>query len=226
MSDQIQTGHGDLPAGERDALISRVVDGAASPGDWERLRTAAKNDPTLWDDLTTFQQDHTAINEAVELAGDLAERIDALEAARAQGGWRGGWLRTGAGWAAAAAVLLAWGVTGGSFGGGPAGVGQVAGMSPPAPLELSSLGADEAWNKYVEAGQTAGRLVSAAPAPVVLEARPTADGRGVEVVYMRQVIERRVTDELYRVTSDEFGMPVRVPEEPSGFIRAGQRRAY
>ena len=52
---------------------------------------------------------------------------------------------------------------------------------------------------------------------VVVRAQPTEDGRGVEVVYVRRVLERKVVDELYQITEDEHGMPMRTQVDPASF---------
>ena len=52
---------------------------------------------------------------------------------------------------------------------------------------------------------------------VVVRARPTEDGRGVEVVYVRRVLERAVVNELYQISEDEHGMPVATQVDPARF---------
>ena len=52
----------------------------------------------------------------------------------------------------------------------------------------------------------------------VKASRPTADGSGIEVVYLRQIVEREIVPaaQIYRVGRDEFGSEAIVPvEEPA-----------
>lgn len=43
---------------------------------------------------------------------------------------------------------------------------------------------------------------------LVVDARPTADGRGTEVVYLRRTFERAVVDRVVEVGVDEYGQPL------------------
>jgi len=50
------------------------------------------------------------------------------------------------------------------------------------------------------------------PDRLVIETIPQADG-SIEVVYLRQIIERRVTDQVFRESKTDSGatVPVRIP---------------
>lgn len=47
--------------------------------------------------------------------------------------------------------------------------------------------------------------------PLMLDSFPAADGGGVDVVYLRRVVERVRVDECYRLAADEHGRPAAVP---------------
>jgi hypothetical protein len=76
---------------------------------------------------------------------------------------------------------------------------------------------DDALALYRTQGKQAGRVI--AEVPVLLESRPAATGRGFEVVYVRQILERAQVNDLYRFTQDEANRPVPVrvtmPRSPS-----------
>ncbi|MDX9912682.1 MAG: hypothetical protein RBS39_12705 [Phycisphaerales bacterium] len=197
---------------DRDILISRVIDGEATPEDWTALRAMAERDASIWSDLVAAQQDHAELCAIVSRAADAAEHVDVpvLEHMSERVALRtrrvGAWM----GWAAAAAIALTWAGMGG-FLTRPARVGadgaDVAGV-PGAGL-VDALTPDQALAQYYKAGQAEGRVLGELPERVVLEAVPTADGR-VEVRFVRQIVERAIVHDLYRVGEDEAGNPVPV----------------
>ncbi|MBZ0171123.1 MAG: hypothetical protein K8E66_01960, partial [Phycisphaerales bacterium] len=67
---------------------------------------------------------------------------------------------------------------------------------------------------YMETGKQANRVLGQVPQRVVLETRPAAQGGGVEVIFLRQIIEREIVgpDRLYRLSRDEFGTETLVPD--------------
>ena len=62
----------------------------------------------------------------------------------------------------------------------------------------------------MSAGRKAGRVIAEMPEQVVVETRPMPDG-SIEVMYLRQVIERRVIDQAYRQVRDDAGNTIAVP---------------
>lgn len=83
--------------------------------------------------------------------------------------------------------------------------GQVAGMIP-----LRQADTDQAFDQYMQAGQSSGQVVGEMPNQIVVETKPLLDGT-IEVIYIRQVVERKVLEKAYREAVDEFGAPVVVP---------------
>ncbi|GJM19356.1 MAG: hypothetical protein DHS20C14_15690 [Phycisphaeraceae bacterium] len=193
----------------RDVLITRVVDGEASGGDWRTLAGMAASDQTLWAELAEAQQSHDELTRAVEIASAPAESvelsdIDAHLAPNNPMEHRLATVGKWGGWAAAACVALLW-ITGLDPTAGPnADTGNQAG--------LVSIGdtPEDAFDRYVRAGQEQGTVVREIPDRVVYAARPLETGQ-VEVTYLRQVLERRIVDETYRRASDEYGRTVEVP---------------
>jgi len=124
------------PAGterpDRDLLISRVVDDAASSEDWLLLRELADSEPAIWRELFEAQHVQADLARAVDDATGIADSIDAVVEGRsprlppvvARAGAFAGWAVA----AAVAAVALAPGLLG-MAGGSAAGPG--AGASAP-----------------------------------------------------------------------------------------------
>ncbi|NRA58520.1 MAG: hypothetical protein HRU13_10460 [Phycisphaerales bacterium] len=68
---------GGRPPVDRDLLISRVVDDAASAADWDQLRSLAEYDPSVWRELFEAQRAQAELAQAVEQAIAIADEIDA-----------------------------------------------------------------------------------------------------------------------------------------------------
>jgi len=195
----------------RDLLISRVIDGSASSEDWSSFRVMAANDAEVWTDLSNAQREHEALSEVMHAASIIADKIDLpggsgsplVFESRVTTVSRWG------GWAVAAVLILGW------F------TGTIS-MNPnqnsshpidPITAGMVSLGQaspEQAFGQYLQAGQTNGQVVGEMPNQIVVETRPLADGT-IEVIYLRQIIERRVLDQAYREAVDEFGNSVVVP---------------
>ncbi|MFI4883050.1 MAG: hypothetical protein ACIAQU_10755 [Phycisphaerales bacterium JB064] len=95
---------------DRDLLISRVVDDAASPADWEQLRALAEYDPSVWRELFEAQHAQAELAQAVQQAIAIADGIDAPigELAGPSIVFRFRQVASWAGWAVAASVAVFW----------------------------------------------------------------------------------------------------------------------
>ncbi|MDX2115128.1 MAG: hypothetical protein SFZ24_05830 [Planctomycetota bacterium] len=194
-----------------DVLIGRVVDGEATSADWAALEHLASRDPLVWERLGRAQRTHARLEREVEDAIAIAELID-LPSARAVAvdSFRLR-LRQYGGWAAAAAVALAW-------------VGaQTPLVSHPAPTSTAALvpiaapaqvAPDQLFDRYVLEGVAQGRVVGVMP-PVLVRTEPAADGNGKQVIFLRQVLERATMTDVTPVSIqlDEHGTPRYVPTE-------------
>lgn len=191
----------------RDALIGRIVDGEASGEHWRRFRALAEQDPSIWNELAAQQRQHEQLAEAVDGALFGADGVETPERyvderpvmrrIELVGRWGG--------WAAAAIVVLAW-ATGSELAEqrSQRPGGQQAGLIP----QFGSP--DEALEAYIDRGQEVGRVISEVPEPVVLRTHPRSDG-AIEVVYLRQIMERKIVRDVYRWGADEVGNPVVIP---------------
>jgi hypothetical protein len=222
MTDHNDPNPSAAPSGEgaafdrRDELISRVIDGEASERDWTALRALAQHDPTVWTDLTATQRQHELLTDAVEEIGMLAEGVDIPEGELLTPGERFqrrmDGVRAWGGWAAAAAILLVW------FTGMPAPMGSDSGVQTGSviPLNQGTIEPSKAFEQYLESGRQAGTVLGVMPQRTVLETRPSADGSGTEVLYVRQIIEREFVpaDQMFKVSRDEFGTASIQPAPP------------
>lgn len=192
---------------DRDILITRVLDGEATPEDWSAFRAMAARDAAVWADLADAQQDRADLASAVAEAIAVADAVEA-PVHRHAGERLNARIRTGAawlGWVAAAAFGV------GAFVGGPGpstGPGvQQAGLFPIATPE-------DAMQIYLDKGQESGSVLGEWPDRVLLSSEPAPDGDGYHVVYLRQLVERQRVDNLYQLGQNEIGQPIAVPYKP------------
>lgn len=199
----------------RDLLISRVIDGSASADDWSSFRIMAANDAQVWTDLSIAQREHEALCEVMHTASTIADGVDLpggsgsplVFESRVTTATRWG------GWAIAAVLLLGWFT--GTISMNPIqnptqNTNQSNDPITAGMLSLRQASPEQAFGQYLHAGQTNGQVVGEMPNQIVVETRPLVDGT-IEVIYIRQIIERRVLDQAYREAVDEFGNSVVVP---------------
>jgi hypothetical protein len=198
---------GAAPSGAReslalDILLSRAVAGDDAALAEVRVRGAAE--PRVLDELAMWQADELRLARAARALHDIADRAE-LPPDRAPVVRRGG-----LGWAVAAAILLAW--VSQSF--------APRGAESPAPREniagfAGFASSDAAFDAYLEKAREEGVILGEAPPPTLVGSRELTDGSGFEVIVVRQVYERRVMPELYRVVSvDDLGGTEKVVIRP------------
>lgn len=202
-----------------DVVVSRLLDGRGGAADWRRLREVVTADGSAWERVIGAAGDHDSLGAALADIGaradgtDLAAAPPAAEpeetlriARHAADGRRSDRSARSArlGWLVAACMAL--------------GIVSVAlrpkemqGPLNTAGPNLDALTASDFMNGYKERASKDGTLVAEMPQRVVLESRPSADGKGHEVLYLRQFIERAVVDDLFKFGIDESGRPVMVP---------------
>ena len=191
---------------DRDILITRVLDGEATPEDWAAFRAMAARDQSVWAELADAQQDRAELAGALAEVISVADRVDAPVEVHA-GERFNARLRLGVAWAGwAAAAMLAVGAFTGrlGLGGAPLGGTQEAGLFP-----VSSP--EDALKLYFDKGQESGRVLGEMPDRVLLSSEPLADGSGFTVVYVRQFVERQQVPDLFRLGINEAGQQVPVP---------------
>lgn len=192
---------------DRDLLISRVVDGVASPGDWVEIDLISAADQNVWREIAQAQRDKQLLDFAVGRATATADRIDLPEPAPLVIIRRARMNATQwAGWAAAAVLAVAmlvvpnWNTPG----------TQTAGPSLPI-FDQPPTSADAALDNYLSRGKETGRVVRQLPDFVVLDSAPAADGSGYDIIYLRQIVERARVDSLSKYKVDDSGRKIPLP---------------
>lgn len=198
-----------------DILISHVVDGEATAEQWRELEGLAAQEPKLWRELAESQRDAAALRSALRSAGDTADRV-ALPAEVAIAGRIGSrhdgrghshahpqlrFNRFGAwtGWLAAAVITIIASVqfnqknvnTGGATAG---------------PGETIVQTAGQLFDQYLATGKEDGSVLGEVPGKMLVESRPAASGQGFEIIFVRQVVERAIVPDLYKIEgTDDSG---------------------
>lgn len=193
---------------DRDILITRVLDGEATPEDWAAFRAMAARDQSVWAELADAQQDRAELAGALAEAIAIADRVDAPVEIHASERFNSR-LRIGVAWAGwAAAAMLALGAFTGRLGlpgpAMPSASTQEAGLVP-----IDSP--EEALQLYFDKGQESGLVLGEMPDRVLLSSEPLADGSGFTVVYLRQIVERQRVPDLFQLGVNEAGEQVPVP---------------
>ena len=62
---------------DRDILLTRVLDGEATPEDWAAFRAMAACDPRVWTDLADTQQEQAELALARAEVVQMADEVDA-----------------------------------------------------------------------------------------------------------------------------------------------------
>lgn len=205
-------------AEQLDLLISRIVGADASPQDWSAFNALAERTPDAWKHLAQAQRDNQSLSLAVGVALHAADRVELPTRDNAQAFLHGGrtrqssaatWhrVRSMGGWAAAAVLGLA--LIGNRHGmidlGSPMRTNQ-ANVIPADYFKVASD--DDALQLYRDKAMQSGRVF--AEVPVLVESRPAATGKGLDVIYVRQFYERAQVPDLYRFTQDEANRPIAV----------------
>ncbi len=210
----------------RDVLISQIIDAEGDGTAWAQFAQLAGSDATAWRELALAQRDHAALSAAVAAEISFTDEIELPAPMQSVGdgsalSYR---LSRWGGWAAAAALAVTW--LGTQFAAiqdsrsqeiaanNPGVSNQAAGILPAGAFHLGSP--QDAISAYKQLGQQSGTVLGEMPERVIIESRPLAGGRGFEVVYLRQFMERAQVAELYQLTHDDSGqqgmlMPVAQP---------------
>lgn len=199
MKDEQQTGIDGV-----DRLVDRVVTGDAEPREWDTLLAQADREPRMWREIVHSFRDDAMLGVLARRAGSVAERVGVGGGSRpadAAPQWRPRWSSI-TGWALAAMLFLAW-VVGVRLPTPQSGVD-----GPPHVQTAGFPSAQQAFDAYLKQGKEEGRVLSAEPRQVIVRTRPDPDGGGVEVIFIRQVMERTVVPDLFEYRGeDEHGRP-------------------
>ncbi len=195
-----------------DILISRTLDGNATSGDWDELTALADANPAVWRNLAMSLREHQAFARAVNADVTVADAIEMplgrhAAAIRSRDASQhpailarvGGW----SGWAVAAVFTIVW----------VAGVLNLVQNTTPQPngssphTAMVGASAAELLEAYLDKGRQEDFVIAEVPQRVLIETRPNGTGRGYELIYLRQILERTVVPDLYQFNRDEAGQP-------------------
>ena len=208
MDNTIENAAGDtLGNVDRDLLISRVIDEQASDDDWALLRRLGDKDAAVWRDLAEAQHEHAELCRALESAIAVADGVEVPIKQYIQTRFAGRIriVATWGGWAVAAVLVIAM-IQNPSLSDPDMNVAGIA-----AGPRLGEVTPDQALQRYIEEGRRTGQVLEEIPARVLLQVRPLADGQGVEVISLRQIIESTRVRTLYQTGQDEFGRRISWP---------------
>jgi hypothetical protein len=188
-----------------DRLISRIVDRRAEPQDWSSFVDLARSEPGHWEQLLTTLRADVALRAA--LAGALAPAESVETPLPSLSRWRQA--RPWTGWAAAGVLALCW-AGASAFAPQPA-ASPAAPLVPPVSPNVARTATDPPpWDSSTP-------VVEELPLRL-MGARPGPSGQGVEVFYVRPVVERAVVDGVYSVGTDELGRPAPVQIDPATLV--------
>lgn len=196
-------------------LISRLIDGEASAADWQEFSTLAGGAPELWRELAEAQRQQELLSAAVAEATSRADAIT-LPDLSDEGSHRHAHeihvpiaqrLSAWVGWGLAAALAIAlWsGIRPNANTSDSPGVGHQANIGG----AISDMASSDILEEYLKRGKDEGNVLGELPDKVLVESRPSANGQGYEVLFIRPILERTSVPELYEFSAqDEAGRPV------------------
>ena len=182
-----------------DLLVTRIVDRTAAHEDWVAFENLARIDAGAWERLHASLQDDLLLRTALQPAFDLADSIELQRLPVAPPLPR---FLAPAGWLAALVLALLWIGTSGLF-------SRTKPVDDPDANFIDSGFADGQFVTNRESSllaQKDPRVVLEELPPDVLEWQPREDG-SVELVWLRQTVERAVVNTVYRMAEDELGNP-------------------
>lgn len=184
------------PAADLDILLSRAVSGDRDA--FAAVCARAATEPALLEELAAWQADELRLARAARDLESIADRAELPPAESARGrSWR-----AGLGWAAAAAIAIAW-ISQSVLpqDAGPARE-NVAGFDPFTGFATS----DDAFDAYVDKARQDGVIYGDVAPPTIIGSRELGGDEGFEILVVRQIIERRRVPEMFRlVPVDESG---------------------
>lgn len=191
---------------ETETLIGRVSANDAREQDWRRFESIAQVRPGAWEHMARALREELVVRSALDDVTAPSEAID-LPPMPIRGSHRLAALQAWPGWALAAAIALAWCV---SFFNPPQRDTQETGLG--SSILPTRLSADEAFNDYLTLGAREGRVLQELPMMMVESRFDSRQGR-VEVVYVRQLLERTTVQSAVELTEDALGRPSTIPVE-------------
>jgi hypothetical protein len=93
---------------------------------------------------------------------------------------------------------------------------------------IPTLTTDQARAAYLERGKQEGSVLGEVPTKVLVRGTPVQNGRGYDVIFIRQIVETARVEDLMRFTHDEAGQQrlMRLDELYGNQDRAEREDAY
>lgn len=217
-----------------DRLISRIVDRRAEPHEWSSFAELARTEPAHWEALLSSLRSDGALRSALAGALGTADLVETPLPSLSR--WRQ-WT----GWAAAGVLALCWaGSSAMSLSPPPSRpqpdltASSVPGPGPRQPATKAPATDAPATDgpalrpTNTASGSVAASLKSDAlpgyeQLPLqLMGTRPGPDGRGVEVLYVRPVVERTLVNGVYSLGTDELGRATPVQVDPAMLVASNK----
>lgn len=184
-------------------LIDRILSRKIEARDLDELAQLSQNDPQALSQIAAILRAAATIESGVEAAESIAATIELPENCEIRSSATNPIVRW-SGWSAAAMLAAAWLL--------------VAVLKPALPSsdELIRpnilLTASEALEQYMRAGLAEGRIIEELPL-LTVDLRPAEDGEGMDVFYVRRVIEKAHVKGMYKMGMDDQGRAVVMPTD-------------
>ena len=184
-------------------LVDRILNRDLQARDLDELAQLSQNDPQALSQIAATLRAAATIETGIEAAESIANSIELPDSNVLRKTPSIPIVRW-SGWATASMLAAAW-----LF---------VAILKPALPSSDEPvrsnilLTASEALEQYMRAGKEEGRIVEELPL-ITVELRPAEDGDGMDVFYVRRLIERAHVKGMYKMGMDDQGRAVVLPTE-------------
>ncbi|MCH8822643.1 MAG: hypothetical protein IH984_03955 [Planctomycetes bacterium] len=192
-----------MSADRYEQLVDRILNRQIEARDLDELAQLSQNDPQALTQIAATLRATATIESGVQTAESIAASVelpDNFEIKRSATNPIVRW----SGWSAAAMLAAAWLL--------------VAILKPTLPSVNESISpnilltANEALEQYMRAGMAEGRIIEELPL-LTVDLRPAEDGEGMDVFYIRRVIEKAHVKGMYKMGMDDQGRAVVLPTD-------------
>lgn len=188
---------------QHEQLIVRILNRELQARDLDELAQLSQNEPEALSQIAATLRAAATIESGVEAAESIAASVELPDKYEINNVATNPIVRW-SGWAAAAMLAAAWVLSV---------VLKPSLPSVDAPIRSNILlSANEALEQYIRAGIAEGRIVEELPL-LTVELRPAEDGEGMDVFYVRRVLERAHVKGMYKMGMDEQGRAVVLPTD-------------
>lgn len=237
-----------------DTLINRIAATEATRNEWHAFEQHAEDEPRAWERLARTLRDELSLRSALDeslAAGEVGipERaiITTARTAPIEIETERDWQREDrraasptfedqaivasqhprtlrwSGWAIAAMLAVAW-VAASIFMPNRAQHPAQSDVSTAGLINPAMLSPDDAYDLYRDRGIAEQRLIEELPI-LMVGTQAVDNGEGVEVIYVRRLVERAKIDVVFELGVDDLGQPRGVPREPSMLLTTQWDRA-